>query len=134
MKFKLKKLNGKCVDAVEDIAGEELINKERCHSSFFRKHASRDEASSKELLEVEYSVMSSGYALFWSDVVEDFIAFYGDEKYLAHIPPGFVPYSVQELWHLFGKEEDFLSNEAFRLIHKAKKTGAIITGANDDQT
>lgn len=97
MKFRLKKLNGECVDAAADNAGEELVNRDRNLSSFFRKYASRGEAGNKELHEIEWDVRSSGYVLLWSDVVEDFIAFYSDRRHLREIPPDFVPYSIEEL-------------------------------------
>ena len=83
---------------------------------------------------IERSVFERGYVLFWSSILEDCIAFYHLERDLRHIPQGFVPHSVQELWYLFGEKETFLSRKVLRRIHEAKKTGAVITGVKEDQS
>ena len=134
MKFRLRKLNGERVDADADIAGEELVDRERLLGSLFRKYASQGEASVEELHEIERNVYERGYVLLWSAVLEDCIAFYNLEGDLEHVPPGFVSYSIEELWHLFGNEEDILSRNVLRRIHEAKKTGAEVTGVKEDQS
>ena len=74
-----------------------------------------------ELAEMEWRVCEEGYVLLWSEVLADFIAFYRDEDGREQIPPGFVPYSLEELNRLFG--HDAPSSHSLRLIHEAKKCG-----------
>ena len=48
------------------------------------------------------------------------------------IPPGSAPYAEDELRHLFGEDGDQPSLYGLRLIHAAKKTGAIITNSRKE--
>ena len=86
----------------------------------------------EELKDIERLVRNKGYVLLSSTVLNDLVTFYRSAEDLAQIPPGFVPYSVAELWHLFGNEGKDLSGNALRLIHEAKKVGAIVTDVKDD--
>jgi hypothetical protein len=65
--------------------------------------------------------LTKGYVLLWSEVLEDMVAFYKTEADREKIPPGFVPYSDQELRELFGEGKATLSARTLRLIHEAKK-------------
>ncbi|MFC1944490.1 hypothetical protein ACFLX5_03225 [Chloroflexota bacterium] len=63
---------------------------------------SGDQATKLELDEIVTRVEEKGYVLLWSTVLQDLVAFYKTDADLGRIPPGFVPYSDQELWELFG--------------------------------
>lgn len=67
-----------------------------------------------------------GVVLCWSEVLEDYIAFQCDDVDPTKIPSGFVPYSIAELWHLFGPNKPDLSDATIRKLHQAKITDAII--------
>ena len=90
-------------------------------------------ATDEELDEIEASVYQDGYVLLWSNVLEDFIAFYKTEADRAKIPPGFVAYSDQELRDLFGESKATCS---LRIIHEAKKEFGrlIIQHREEDMT
>ena len=65
-------------------------------------------------------------------MLRDLVAFHRDDVDPATIPAGFVPYSDDELRYLFGEDGDQPSPDALRLIHAAKKTGAIITNSRKE--
>ena len=82
----------------------------------------------QELQEIVQRVEAKGYVLCWCEVVEDFVAFYREVKDRESIPPGFVPYSMEELSKLFAEGDKALSQNALRLIHEAKKPGGRVIG------
>ena len=82
--------------------------------------------SNWELAEIVRRVNHEGYVLLWSTVLEDLIAFYKTEVDRKKIPPGFVPYSEEELWELFTEEKPPVSQHTLRLVHESKKQGAHI--------
>lgn len=84
------------------------------------------QASGQELEEIAIRVHAEGYVLLWSAVLQDLIAFYRGEEARSKIPPGFVPYSEQELWELFEEGKTAPSPGTLRLIHEAKKHGGHI--------
>ena len=86
----------------------------------------------REMAEIEHLVWEEGISLTWSDVLQDFVAFYRSEADREKVPPGFVPYSDAELLHLFGPEQLEISTSALHLIHAAKKAGALITSVKPD--
>lgn len=92
------------------------------------------EAGLDELQEVERRVQNDGYVLLWSTALEDFLAFHDSTQDLQQIPPGFVPYSIQELWKLFGNGNDYMSATALRRIHAAKRSGANVVDAREDHS
>jgi hypothetical protein len=83
-------------------------------------------ADDQELLEIENRVLTKGYVLLWSNTLNDFVAFYKTEADREKIPPGFIPYSDQELRELFGEGKAALSSKTLRLIHNAKKLRAEV--------
>ena len=85
-----------------------------------------------EMRELVRRVEEEGYVLLWSDVLRDLVVFHRDDVDPATIPPGFVPYSEDELQHLFGEDGAEPPLNALRLIHAAKKTGAIITNSRKE--
>ena len=93
----------------------------------YRIRYSDDSASDQELEEISARVLIEGYCLLWSTVLCDLVAFYADDEARRKIPLGFVPYSVFELSELFGKGKS-CSKSTLRLVHEAKKQGAMITG------
>jgi hypothetical protein len=80
------------------------------------------------IAETRFRVVQDGYVLLWSAVLNDLVAFYGTEADREKIPPGFVPYSLAELDKLFADESNEWSPESLRLLHHAKKQGAVVTG------
>jgi hypothetical protein len=85
-----------------------------------------------EMAEMERLVKEKGYVLLWSNVLADLVAFHRDDVDPATIPSGFVPYSEEELCYLFPEDEHAMSENALRLIHKAKTMGARISGCREE--
>ena len=85
-----------------------------------------------ELKELVRRVEEEGYVLLWSNVLQDLVAFHGNDVDPATIPAGFVPYSEEELCYLFPEDEHAMSENALRLIHKAKTMGARISGTKKE--
>ena len=83
-----------------------------------------------EMTELVRRVEEEGCVLLWCEVLRDLVAFHRDDVDPATIPAGFVPYSDDELRHLFGEDGAQPSPDGLRLIHAAKKTGAIITNSS----
>jgi hypothetical protein len=79
------------------------------------------------IAEIRFQGVQHGYVLLWSSVLEDLVAFYGTDADLEKIPPGFVPYSLDELDKLFADENNEWSPDSLRLLHHAKKQGAVVT-------
>ena len=79
------------------------------------------QATRDELEEIAARVQVEGYALLWSTVLQDLIAFYRDEEARSKIPVGFVPYSEAEIEELFEDGKPARSISTLRLIHEAKK-------------
>ena len=94
------------------------------------RYGKREQAG--EMTELVRRVEEEGYVLLWCEVLRDLVAFHRDDVAPATIPAGFVPYSDDELRHLFGEDGDQPSPDALRLIHAAKKTGAIITNSRKE--
>ncbi len=96
------------------------------------QYLTEDSDGSQEFHEIVRRVTLEGYVLLWSKVLEDFIAFHRDDvDPEVEIPPGFVPYSENELSVLFGKGSPDESENTLRLIHSAKKSGAVVTERRD---
>ena len=85
-----------------------------------------------EMTELVRRVEEEGYVLLWSNVLEDLVAFHRDDVDPATIPAGFVPYSEEELRHLFPEDEHVPSENALRWIHAAKTTGWRISGTKKE--
>jgi hypothetical protein len=86
-----------------------------------------------ELAEMERRVNREGSVLCWAEILDDFVAFHRDDVDPASLPPDFVPYSLEELTHLFREDGEPLSINALRLVHQAKKMGGRVTGDYSDQ-
>ena len=82
--------------------------------------------------DIERDVLGYGACLLWSEVLDDYIAFYVTDDDRAKVPPGFVPYSHVEMLLMFGPEQADWSPEGLRKIHAAKKLGANVIEARDD--
>lgn len=80
-----------------------------------------------EAEEVARRVSEQGVCLLWSSVLQDYVAFVGDEEETARVPAGYVIYFEAELEELFGKGKAAPSHHTLRLIHEAKKLGAVLT-------
>ena len=100
----------------------------RRYRPVFPHPAQRDD----ELKELVRKVEEEGYVLLWSNVLEDLVAFHRDDVDPATIPAGFIPYSEEELCYLFPEDEHPTSENALRLIHKAKTMGARISGTKKE--
>ena len=86
-----------------------------------------------EMTELVRRVEEEGYVLLWCEVLRDLVAFHRDDVDPVVIPAGFVPYSEDELRHLFGEDGSEPSPDGLRLIHAAKRTGAVITDSTQDE-
>ena len=86
-----------------------------------------------ELKELVRRVEEEGYVLLWCEVLRDLVAFHRNDVDPVMIPAGFVPYSEDELRHLFGEDRSEPSPDGLRLIHAAKRTGAVITDSTQDE-
>ena len=87
-----------------------------------------------EMAELVRRVEEEGYVLLWCEVLRDLVAFHRDDVDPATMPAPFVPYSDDEVRHLFREDGDQPSPDALRLIHAAKKTGAIITNSRNERS
>ena len=85
-----------------------------------------------EMAELVRRVEEEGYVLLWCEVLRDLVAFHRNDVDPATIPAGFVAYSDDELRHLFGEDGAQPSPDGLRLIHAAKRTGAVITANRSD--
>ena len=95
----------------------------------FPHPAQRDD----EMTELVRRVEEEGYVLLWCEVLRDLVAFHRNDVDPVMIPAGFVPYSEDELRHLFGEDGSEPSPDGLRLIHAAKRTGAVITDSTQDE-
>jgi hypothetical protein len=86
-----------------------------------------------EMAELVRRVEEEGYVLLWCEVLRDLVAFHRDDVDPATIPAGFVPYSDDEVRHFSRGDGVSLSADALRLIHAAKRTGAVITDSTQDE-
>ena len=84
------------------------------------------------MTELVRRVEEKGYVLLWSNVLQDLVAFHRNDVDPATIPAPFVPYSDDEVRHFFRGDGVSLSADALRLIHAAKRTGAVITDSRSD--
>lgn len=96
------------------------------------KYPSHDKATNAELADLEAQVNTKGYVLLWSNVLDDSIAFYRTEEDRKMIPPGFVPYSKEELGVLFAEGDKAPSLNGLRLIHEAKRLGGRVIGSEPE--
>jgi hypothetical protein len=98
----------------------------------YRQVYAGDAPGTDELAELEERVNREGFVLCRSMALEDFVVFHRDDVDPATLPPGFVPYSVQELERLFGDGTEVAAS-TLRLIHQAKKLGggAVISSEGE---
>ena len=77
-----------------------------------------------EMAELVRRVDEEGYVLLWSNVLQDLVAFHHNDVDPATIPAAFVPYSEDELQHLFSEDGAQPSPDGLWLIHSAKEDGS----------
>jgi len=91
------------------------------------------DAREAELQEISDRIEHEGYLLLWSNVLEDFVAFYMTEADRQDIPAFYVPYSNSELQALFSEESSDWSLEELRRIYMAKKiAGFVVTEVHNE--
>ena len=73
--------------------------------------------------EVARCVEQEGVCVFWSDLLQEMIAFVKDEACLPLVPAGIVAFTPEELRHIFPEGKDELSPGSLRLIYEAKRLG-----------
>jgi hypothetical protein len=78
--------------------------------------------------EIANAVQKEGVCLFWSEVLQEVIAFAKDDK--QPVPAGFVTYTSAELKELH-KGKTTIAPETLRLIHAAKKAGGKVAESGD---
>ena len=102
----------------------------RCQYEAVYPHPNQRE---DEMTELVRRVEEEGYVLLWCEVLRDLVAFHRNDVDPVMIPAGFVPYSDDELRYLFSQNGVLLSADAIKLIHAAKRTGAVITDSTEDE-
>ena len=101
----------------------------KCHYDDVYSHPDQRE---NELMELVRAVKRDGYVLLWSNVLNDLVAFHRDDVDRAAIPAEFVPYSDNELRHIYGEDKPDMTEHTIRVLHKAKVLGGKITGSYKD--
>lgn len=81
-----------------------------------------------EAEEIACPVREKGICLLWAGVLEDYIAFVRDEEDAAQVPPGYVIYTERQLQAVFGERNATRTSATLRLIHEAKRHGAVVKG------
>jgi len=66
--------------------------------------------------------------VFWSEALQDMIAFVLHEDHLTRVPAGLVAFTADELQYIFPEGRDGPSPESLLLIFEAKKHGGRIVG------
>ena len=74
-----------------------------------------------------------GYVLLWSELFQDYVAFYMRDDVLEHIPAKYVTYSDQELKDLFSEGKS-LSQKRLKYIHNIKKVFGPVIFIESDTT
>lgn len=109
--------------------GREAIRKAQAEGrdvSEWQEHLRKLEAElahQAEATEISRLMAVSGYAIVWSEILGETIAFARDDAAAAQVPGGIVCYTRSELEKVIGTGADTL-----RLIHEGKKHGARVTG------
>lgn len=83
----------------------------------------------EELDEIVRRFEERGYILLWSTVLQDKVAFIKGESEKARVPKGFAIYTDDELQQLFAPDAPSLKRSTLRLIHEAKRQGAVVNSA-----
>lgn len=80
--------------------------------------------SIEEANAIENLLAVHGFVLLWSELLEDYIAFFDDDREIEGlIPDRYVRYSRRELEEMASEE---MSDSERRLVHVAKKEGGIV--------
>ena len=133
--------NGVKVSRREGPLPSDLLEELRKHKDEIRRELARCQCEDVyshpdqrdyELMELVRRVGEEGYVLLWCEVLRDLVAFHRNDVDPAAIPAGFVPYSEDELRHLFDEDGAQPSPDALRLIHKAKTVGAIVSERKEE--
>lgn len=98
-------------------------NKSQCPPLLFGQDALPGD---EELEEIVRRYNDDGYVLLYSTALQDRVTFVKDVDVAQRLPHGYVPYSGHELAELYGPELAPISHKTLRLIHEAKKQGAVI--------
>lgn len=72
-------------------------------------------------------VQTKGYCVFFSELLQEQVAFARDSRYRKHVPQGIPVYLSEDLKQLFGKGKAKLSTANLRLVHEAVKAGGVVT-------
>lgn len=80
----------------------------------------------EELAEIVRRYNEDGYVLLYSTVLKAKIAFVRGAEGAQRIPGGYVPYTGDELVELYGPGVSPVNHDTLRLIHEAKRHGAVI--------
>lgn len=113
------------IDCAKSVTSAKSLPETKPLAERYRLKYPEGQTSQQELAEIEALVQDKGVCLLYSHVLKDYIAFVKNDSYLKDVPPGFVPYSDDELRSLFGGP-DSLSSAKLRLIHEAKKLGGRV--------
>lgn len=80
-----------------------------------------------EVVQITRLMQSQGWALVWSDVLGEAIAFAQDDASAVQVPGGIIVYTRSELEQIMGKGHP---PDMLRLIHEGKKHGGKITSGS----
>lgn len=75
---------------------------------------------------IAQAVLTEGVCLFWSDMLQEMIAFIRDETFRGAVPAGVVAYTSDELWEPYGTDRPPASAHTLRMIHEAKRAGGRV--------
>jgi hypothetical protein len=103
---------------------KQLLDRIRMHKSDLLNHLPIRLPLDSELSEIVRHVRENGYALLWSNVLQDTVAFTESFQDANQVPVPFIIYTLDELVEVFGSETPSVGS--LRRIHLAKKHGGRI--------
>ena len=85
-----------------------------------------DLPTANELEEIQHRFQTKGCVFLWSTVLQEKVAYVISEVEKAKVPDGFIMYTDDELRQLFGPDAPPIERSTLRLIHEAKRQGAVV--------
>lgn len=79
------------------------------------------------------TVRQKGVCVFYSELFREKVAFIRAPQFLRHVPRGIVVYNDGELRELYGEGKPEITHQSLKLLHEAKKSGAIVYSHKESQ-